>query len=223
MAILRAQISLKHVNGLAEDDLINVLHFSTADTTPGTLETIKTSCINIYNGQTGASPRLYTHFSNEMKDSGHEVTLYNMDDPKPRAPISASPFAFAGAPVGDPLPGEVACCLSFQALPASGTIQARRRGRIFIGRLGKDTAGGGRPTAALIGSMVQSGIRLLGDSSANVNWSWIVLSEAHTASAKDPRPSYGRTFNPVSNGWVDNAFDTQRRRGLAPTSRTVYA
>jgi hypothetical protein len=28
---------------------------------------------------------------------------------------------------------------------------------------------------------------------------------------------------PVANGWIDNAFDVQRRRGVDYTSRTLWA
>jgi len=41
-------------------------------------------------------------------------------------------------------------------------------------------------------------------------WDWVVYS-----------PTNGNTVN-VDNGWVDNAFDTQRRRGLAVTARTNW-
>jgi hypothetical protein len=29
-------------------------------------------------------------------------------------------------------------------------------------------------------------------------------------------------YYPVTAGWVDNAFDTQRRRGKDPTARTLF-
>lgn len=222
MAIVRAQVTLKHVSALAEDDLVNVLHFSTADVAAGTLESIKTACINIYNRTNGANSPLYTFFSTEMAQNGHSVKLYNMDEPKPRAPISETTWNLPAAPNGDPLPGEVAVCMSFQAEPTSGLIQARRRGRLYFGRLDKDSSSAGRPSSALISTLAGIGSGLLGDASADPDWSWIVLSAAHTQSEKDPRPSYPQTFAVVTEGWVDNAFDTQRRRGLKATAKTLF-
>lgn len=221
MALIRAQVILGHLSALPEDQLVNTLYFSTADTASGTLESIKASVKNIYNASTASRPFLCSFFSTEVTQDGHGLKLYNLDEPEPRAPISSDVWSLAVAPNGDPLPGEVACCMSFQAAPESGLIQARRRGRIFIGRLDKDSSTNGRPSDALRTAIVDAGTRLLGDSSAAANWTWVVYSKANPGTAT--RPAYPATFAPVSNGWVDNAFDTQRRRGVAPTLRTTFA
>jgi hypothetical protein len=42
-------------------------------------------------------------------------------------------------------------------------------------------------------------------------WTWIVVSEVA-----------GLNDVIVTNGWVDNAFDIQRRRGVTPTSRSTF-
>jgi hypothetical protein len=45
---------------------------------------------------------------------------------------------------------------------------------------------------------------------ASASWDWVVYSPTDDA------------YHEVANGWVDNAWDTQRRRGYKPTSRTTF-
>jgi hypothetical protein len=222
MALIRAQVNLRHINGLPEDVAINTFHFSTADILSTTLTAIVDAIEDFYITAGGAAPALYTFFSANQDDQGNEIKLYNLDDPEPRVPIFTVALTLPAQPSGDPLPGEVAMCCSFQATPESGEIQARRRGRVFVGRLDKDCSSAGRPTSSLVDSLVQQGAALLAASDASAVWSWIVFSRAHTSSPSDPRPSYAQSFAVVEEGWVDNAFDTQRRRGLAPTERETF-
>lgn len=213
MALIRAQVSFAHTSGLPEDILSNTFHFTTADILAPTLDAVATAVEEFY--EAGATP-LYTFFSNEMAQNGHVIRLYNLDEPAPRVPLLERAFSLPVAPNGDPLPGEVALVVSFQGTPVSGLNQARRRGRVYVGRLDKDSASAGRPSAALIASAVAAADDLLADSVAAAMWSWAVYSPTDDA-AGDPTP-----FTIVEEGWVDNAFDTQRRRGLAPTARTTF-
>jgi hypothetical protein len=102
--------------------------------------------------------------------------------------------------------------LSFQGTPLSGTPQSRRRGRIYFGPFrtsGLNTQG--RPAAGLITSLVNAGDALLAASDAAANWQWVIWS-----------PTTGLEVG-VANGWVDDEFDTQRRRGRVPTARTTFS
>lgn len=213
MPLARGTITLAHSSALSEHALTNTFHFTTQDDAPATFNLLLAAMKAFYDG--GATP-LYTFMSSEVAQNGHERTVYNLDEPTPRIPVAHSVWNFPVAPNGDPLPGEVACCVSFQGAAASGVNQARQRGRLFIGRLDKDCASGGRPTAALRTALKDAALALKAASDLAVEWSWVVYSPTAAAQG-DPTP-----FALVDNGWIDDAFDTQRRRGLDPTTRTLW-
>jgi hypothetical protein len=105
-------------------------------------------------------------------------------------------------------------CLSFQAVKVSGQTQARRRGRVYIGGLGIVTTAGTTnsfpvPTGQVVTNLVNAA-QNLGNDAPDANWSWVVYSRANDIVVN------------VDNGWVDNAFDTQRRRGNAPSQRETF-
>lgn len=235
MALVRAQVALAASNGLPEDVTVNTFHFSTGDVASSTLDDIASALTEFYTvvpiGPPAGANALYSFFSTEVAQNGHVIKFYNLDEDPPRVPMQENTFNLPTAPNGDALPGEVACVLSFQATPQSGLSQARRRGRIFLGRLDKDSSTAGRPSSALMGTLASAGEDLLGLSDGAALWTWIVYSAPYDGMVRDvdgnlvPHPTrsaYPETFAPVANGWVDNAFDTQRRRGLAATARTLW-
>jgi len=213
MAIIRAQVGIQHVSALPEDVLVNTLYATVGSLDDVTYDEIKTAIVNLYNA--GATP-LYTFMSTEVAQNGHTIKLYNMDELPPRVPVKEYSFNLPVAPNGDPLPGEVALVMSFQGDKVSGEAQARKRGRIYLGRFDKDSVTAGRPSAALLNSVDAAGTAFLAASSASAFWSWCVYSPTSDLEG-DPTP-----FTLVTNGWVDNAFDTQRRRGLAPTAKQLF-
>jgi hypothetical protein len=220
MGLLRATVTLQHDSGLPEDVSTNTFYFSTAATPPDItdVDAITEALEDFYCvTPAGGAAALYTYFSAETAQNGHTVTVYDMDDPEPRAPIDTHTFNLPANPTGDPLPGEVALCLSFQAATQSGQPQARRRGRVYIGRLDTQSMSSGRPDTALQQDVALAGQALLDLSDTEADWSWVVYSPT-LAAAGDPTP-----YNVVTNGWCDNAYDTQRRRGLLPTSRTTFS
>lgn len=136
-----------------------------------------------------------------------EYRIYDLGTAPPRIPIIRQPDAtttFSGDPE---LPGEVAVCLSFVA----GRNQPRSRGRIFLGPLGKGSVSlqddEPVPSGLLMATLVDRAENVLNTSE---NVSWHLVSQADAA-AKE-----------VTGGWVDNAFDTMRKRGRRPTSRDSW-
>lgn len=133
--------------------------------------------------------------------------VYNMADPKPRRPIGEATFdsgAFTASAAG---PREVCLCLSF----STDANRPRERGRVYVGpwQTGQLTE---RPQSAhrdALGALSQ-GIQDLGG--ANVDWQ---VWSART-------PPAGEAHK-VDKWWVDDEWDTQRRRGLDPTTRTEGA
>lgn len=143
--------------------------------------------------------------------NGLEVTSYNRADTKPRAPVLTN-FSALTTTGTAPLPPEVALCLSFQAARVSGVPQSRRRGRIYLPFF-DETGNGtdGRPASGVVSSTVTAAQAFLDASDASATWAWNVWSTVNGS------PSI------VANGWVDNEWDTQRRRGRPATSRTVFS
>lgn len=156
---------------------------------------------------------LGSYFSNTLSDAVnvHTVELIHLDDPEPRLPFLTVPFTLNGS--GTPLPSEVAVCSSFRAFVGSGTNAARRRGRVYLGPLNNTTvaSGGGyaRPTPAFRSDIADAMIDLTAGLDA-IGFPLCVWSRADD------------TLFEVEAGWINDEFDTQRRRGPEPTTRTVW-
>jgi hypothetical protein len=150
-------------------------------------------------------------WSNQVAASSNLIlTSYNNLDPEPRPPVLENTYNVT--PVGTAgLPPEVSLCLSFQGDRMAGVPQARRRGRIYFPFLTSNSNGtDGRPTSTIVDALRDAGDALLTASSSATDWTWVVYSAVE--------PGY----TVITNGWVDNEWDTQRRRGRPPTSREVY-
>lgn len=142
----------------------------------------------------------------------HIYKIFNRADPIPRQPVAEGTWDLTTTPSASALPQEVALCLSFQGDPESGVSQARKRGRVYIGPLGQNTiASTGRPSSTFVTTLATAGDTLLTSSVASGTWDWTV----HSATTGDN--------SVVTNGWVDDEYDTQRRRGRIATSRTVFS
>lgn len=231
MALVRAQVTIPRDSNIAADVTTNVFHFSTTNVLAATLEPIATAIVNFYaQAGGGGENALVAYLSAVTNPAQSRLKMWNLDDAKPRVPIydQAKALGIAG---GTALPAEVALVGSFQAALESGLAQNRRRGRVYIGPLSdlaRDAAGNlGRPATVAITALNLSMSRLKAASDAAVDWSWIVYSEGARDNS-DPdipykdRPLLPPTFAPVANGWTDNAFDTQRRRGEIATAKTIW-
>ena len=196
--------TLETDSGLAEDFATNTWHIDTTATDPveGTTNFI---------GDLGVFFQAIDVWLGATLSGVLNYRAYDMSEPTPRVPFLLDQDAIT---VGDgDLPQEVALCLSFQGVRISGEDQASRRGRVFIGPLTTAAAvtAGGRPHATLISNLAVAGDTLATSANADTTYRWVVYS-----------PTTGG-LTTVNNGWVDNAFDTQRRRGLAATSRTTWS
>lgn len=214
MAFILCTVTIPRDSALPEDVTVNTFHFTTLSTPPlqTELDAINTALLVQYFSIDG--------FLGSINAGPATVKMYNMADPSPRQPIFDAPSGAMTFSTTS-LPCEVALCLSFEALPVSGINQARRRNRVFFGPLGAaeitTTGGYVRPSAALMTAWALFGENLLNASDAAVDWSWQVYSPTTDATG-----TLQDAFAPVTNGWVDNSFDTQRRRGGKPTARTLF-
>ena len=129
----------------------------------------------------------------------------------------------APAIVAASAPSELAICVSIHTntagvpehAPGGTRPKSRRRGRQYIGPFGVDVltdSGPGNtpePSSLIISILKNAATKLMTDAiAAGINWA--VYSRKDTL------------FRGVNGGWVDNAWDIQRRRGELPTTKSSF-
>jgi len=214
MTVIRAQVSIGQDTGLPADDITNTWHFVTSGApSEGIEDDIIDALHDFYNVATTGGSRISEYFSARLNPATWTCRLYNLDDSPPRVPIEEQTIALS-ATATTSIPSEVALVMSFQALPVSGINQARRRNRVYLGPWGQaafsPSSDGYKPGTGVINTIAEAGTRLAGRSDITSDWKWVVRSQTTGATAN------------VVDGWVDNAWDTQRRRGEAASSRTLW-
>lgn len=235
MPITRAVVTLQKDSGLPEDVIQHTFHFSVP---VGPWEAADFSDIG------GALDSFYCAMG---AVSGQKLTGYMSpkiaDEPLPK--VRYYPVDTGGSQIGESdllgwvtneagiaLPDELALCMTYHADldgipeevpggpagPAGDTRpRARRRGRVYLGSFAtaaqlNSVNTDGRPDANLIQTVKDAALRL-------VNWpgfatrgiTWVVYS---------PTDGVARD---VVGGWVDDAWDIQRRRGLERTARNIWS
>lgn len=213
-----AQVVFQDVSLLPQDVFVNTFHFRTSGpgVTVGDANAIVTELEAFYNVAHGGgtNPLAFEMSTNLQRNASH-IKVFDMSQPEPRVPVVDTTWTLgAGASVAN-FPNEVACCLSFKATATPGVPLARQRGRIFHGPLNSNTGssvdqGDNRPGAGYRTELAQAGLYLINSSLVQ----WCVFSPKET-SIVGPDQLYDAT-----SAYVDNSFDTQRRRGRAPTTRT---
>lgn len=206
MADIRCMFVAHGPSNLPEDRVINVLHFSDA-TTYGAHSALVANFVSNFYTAAYAGDSVGSYLSPWVQRPA-ELRLYDMSTLKPRVPTIVPLNLVTPLPSGG-LPEEAALCLSFHgATPPA--VTARRRGRIYIGPLVTSAvipANGTTPTrpASNFLSTVTGAATALLDS--DIGWS--VLSKF-------------AGYVPIVGGYIDNALDTQRRRGPVTTARTLW-
>lgn len=204
--------------GLPEDVITNTLYFG-----PGAAATLITQADALM-------PILDTFYETIYADANipanylewglAKVNWYDLSEPEPRVPYTVNMPITVGTQAASTIPAECSVVLSFQADPVPGASQARRRGRIYLGGFASGaltTVINGAPRVApgviediaVAAESLAVGAALAGD------YNWSVYSPTNS--------TVGPLFVPVTNGWIDNAWDTQRRRGVPATARNLWA
>lgn len=176
-----------------------------------------------------------------MRPNQAYTNVYDLVEPKPRVPFHTQTTASAVAPATTAwdLPPEVALCVSYQSTRISGKPQNRRRGRLFVGPLqvyqvaALDIA---QPTTAACdalctkvrtnlqpGTVAQIRFSVL----SRQTWAGLAPGEKPPVdpnTGERPFPeipgNLGDAMANVVEFWCDNAWDTQRRRGIRATTRS---
>lgn len=216
MAFARVQVELVRDSLLPADRSINTFHFVTPGSVADAAADINTNLETFYNAIDGALSSMLTGTAN--------LKYYDLEDPEPRAPVTTTGFTFS--PGANALPSECAIAMSFQGPLNSGVNQARRRGRIFLGPCSQ--ASGAveenefRPTGAFRSTIATAADALMSDTSLP-GLIWAVFSPTTAGPPPWSAGELTNAFVTITNGWVDNAYDTIRSRGAAPSARTTWS
>lgn len=151
------------------------------------------------------------YYSTEYTNAPVKARWYRMLDPKIRVAWRETTFhtLVTGS---DRAPQDLALCMNFRGVYASGSPNARRRGRVFLGPFATNALNGttGRPAAALLTAIATQGGNIINASNADANWEWVQYS-----------PTDDRSLEVIA-GWVDDTWDTIRSRDFDPVSRNTF-
>jgi hypothetical protein len=194
---------------------VNTFHFVTAGLlapTPADLDNIVAALTSFYTAIQSGGNKMTTYFSSMLASGAvHTIKIYDVAGPPPHEPIRTAALNLNMSPTFQPLPSEVAVCLSYRANLVSGQNPRRSRGRVYLGPLGQNAVGTTpsasdvRPVQGLMDTWLQAGTALRDDAGTT----WVIYSRI------------GLTSLPIAQVSVDDAFDTQRRRGGRPTVKQV--
>jgi hypothetical protein len=195
--VFRTQVSVLGDTGLPGDALVVTPHFSdeTGVVNPDTLAQALATNTLAYIGVAGYVT----------------AKVYEEKTGLPNYPLSTKTAGTAGTPVITTAPREIALCLSYYA----GFNRPRFRGRLYIPwtwvakHVGAGTTPGLRPVTGQMDGTLDFASVVLKPLKSTANASWCVYS------------TVDHTHGPVTNYYCDDEWDTQRRRGLKPTSRRV--
>lgn len=211
MAILRAQVVIPYFTGLPADVITNTFYFDTQEVSAGEARTELTGALNqFYEDIYDVTGRAATH----VVWSDAEIRWYDMAEPEPRVPIII-PFPIQATVAHSPIPCECAVVLSFHGDYVPGISRASQRGRVYLGGLsvGWDASGSmssfPQVEPQAMTDIVEAAEQLAVTAIFH-GTRWCVYS-----------PTLEQTFN-VYGGWCDNAWDTQRRRGVPATARETF-
>lgn len=218
MGLYRAQIIIPYDSGLPEDVMTNTLYFATG----GAIEEIADAAAAITPLIQDFYDKIYetaNATANYVNWPATTVRWYDVADPEPRVPYPVTMAITPGASTLSATPSEVAIVCSFHAEAVPGGNPRRRRGRIYLGGWASSafaTNASAPPTVSpdILTDIVVASETLMTDTLALSEASWCVYSPTNSTS--------GPLFVPVAGGWADNTPDTQRRRGVDATSRTVW-
>lgn len=204
MTLHRFQVVIPATSNVVADACVNRWHF---DLTGGgdPIGSVGAALISFYNAWAAYRASLMTW-------EGTRLKVYDLTQPEPRVPVSDTLLGLSSAKGTTTMPPEVSLCLSFQAETVSGLNQKRRRNRVYLGPTNEvANEPSGRPATLMLTDLQAAAQALLNSSGTNPDWAWTVYSTFTPTSVV-----------PVQNGWIDDEWDTQRRRGRKPTVRVVF-
>lgn len=211
--VFRAQVVFQGKSGLPKDRYINTFHFASSDLSTPDLGTggneIGERLREFYLEQTDTGEAVQNFLSGYI-ETEFQVRVYDLGTPSPPAREAWVTYHDLTAPRGGAaLPFEVAVVASFFAernLP-------RNRGRIFLGPLNQAVLSEDNDvpmvTPIFRQTLAAAMLRLTNEGVGD-SFRWSVLS---------PTDNEAKV---ITEGWVDNDFDTIRARTPTASSRTPF-
>jgi len=213
--------TMQRRSGIERDAIQNTYHYAAPSANP-TLSDFNNWCVAFGNFMAAISPHLspvISHAGNALKQDFYKI-------PPEKAllgpPHHSQLGTIAGASTGGPLPSEVALVLSLDGTTTQdaehgpgGTRPAqRKRNRVYLGPLSsltlctvQDTEES-QPTNAVIDDIGQAYEQHMVTEMISYNWIPMLFSKVAWA------------LWPLLRAWIDNAWDSQRRRGNDRTIKT---
>lgn len=218
---IRCTATFPHSTGLPELAVVNTWSFITvgATTRDGAATDWTTNLNSFYSA-------IKSILSSTIAWNSGTYEYVDMGDAKPRVPYKTDAAVLGTlSTTNSDAPPEVALCLSFRGATGSGLNAKRRRGRVYIGPLqlpGTD-----------VWSPANATVDLVANAATNLTIDTYCTWAIHSPSTFHDVPVGGKiedypdevpallddSFVPVAAYWVDNEFDTQRRRGVPATYR----
>jgi hypothetical protein len=240
---LRSQTVIPTSSGLNRNVAIYTLHWKNIEATADRLADATTIYNRINNWITAMTPTVMDSnlgFASYMAVQQSFTDVYDLTETKPRVAIAGGTHSIATgvAQNGWDLPPEVALCVSMQSTRVSGVPQNRRRGRMYVGPLqvmNSSQMDVGAPSSPQCDHMCTITRTLLQPGTAaqprlavlsRQTWAGLGVGEkpppdVNTGEIIFPEipGNLPDALNNVVEFWCDNAWDTQRRRGLDATQR----
>jgi hypothetical protein len=225
MALKRAQCYFQGLSGLPEDRFVNDIWFDSTSISlsDADADTFRDAWALFFNDV--ITDTLADFMSDQIDRSADACVINFYDGLTPGPPEKIRTWTLNAIGAVQSLPNEVAYCLSFAAStagvaetaanpsPPPATIRpaSRRRGRIYLGPLNVGVLGtesGDVKPHADFQARVGAGAGAFAGTLFLSSIPWVVYSKADDF------------FRDVSQVWTDDAFDTQRRRGMKPSAKT---
>src|SRR5215211_656120 len=215
VTILRAMVTMPAKSARSEDACVNTWHLNTLGSNMElSMDVFATNLATFY------TP-IVPLYSSKMNPAGTVIRFYNINNPTaPPQIYTDTLFSTAvSAHATAALPTEVALVLSYAGPKVAGKNQNRRRGHIYLGPWGAigDNNDNDRPKTQLVGIVKDAAAAFLAESNGGITYNWVVYSQTSV-----DQGGGGDPYVVVTNGWVDDSWDTQRRRGLDPVVRSTF-
>lgn len=202
MSLAVCEVTAYWTDTVPRDRVVNTLHFANGSPDPIN----DTDYGDIASTVADAFHSFFTSIgTGSVPKRGYETRVYELDDTKPRVPRATHTIAPTGAEDSDSLgPRQVASVLSYYS--GDSALAARKRGRLYLGPFAKSLLGSRVPTD--ITSQAHNLATAFGSAGGD-NVQWVTFSRV------------GGGHDTVAHWWMDDRWDTIRRRGLKPLSRVT--